>query len=141
MTWAKREAPILEAVLTIEEDDEDRMSSSQVADKVGLPEAEVMRALTALNEADFVTWSQVAGLGFSKLYIRPRLLERGRRAVGQWPVDGFDALVEILDERIRREPAGDERTKLERLRAAVGGMGRDVIVDVVGAWLKSLGGL
>ena len=141
MAWAEREAKVLEAILAIEEDDSDRVVSTDLAKTVGLSEAEVIRAMNALYEADYIAWSNRAGLGATKTYIVPRLLERGRRAVGQWPKDGFDELVAVLDERIRAVPEGPEKSGLERFRDAVLGMGREVVVDVLGAAIKSAGGI
>lgn len=142
MTWADREAKILEAILAVEEADRDRLMTDELATTTGLPEPEAQRGLLALIESGHVSITQKLGGGRGPLIvIMPRLRERGRRAVGQWPKDGFDALVALLDERIRAEPAGDAKTRLERLRDALLGIGRDVVVDVLGAAIKNAGGI
>ena len=137
MTWASRERPILEAILAIEEAGKDRMTSVDLAAAVGLAEAEAIRGINALEEAGYVAWSSRAGVGRSKIYLLPRLLERGRREVGQWPSDGFDALIRLLDERIKAEPEPVEKGRLERFRSAVLDLGRDVLADVLS---RAIGG-
>jgi hypothetical protein len=44
MTWPRRERLILEAVLALEEEGADRLSSESLAERVGLAEEEVIRA-------------------------------------------------------------------------------------------------
>ena len=71
-----------------------------------------------------------------------RLLERGRRAVGQWPPeDHFDAFLEVLNEKIDEAETSAERSKLECVREAALGVGRDVLASVSSAWARQIGGL
>jgi hypothetical protein len=79
--------------------------------------------------------------GGSFVLVAPRLEERGRRAIGQWPADGFDALVAALTQRIADEPEAEARSKLQRLLDAVLGAGRDIATDVIAAAIKHSAGI
>lgn len=140
-TWTTRELPILEAVLKLEEADTKQVRSSDLARMAGLTDAEARRAWAALAEDGYVRSSQMLGGSFNQwVAVYPRLRGKGRRAVKQWPADGYDALLAALDERIAAaEPA--EQSKLVRFRDGLIGMGRDVAVDVLGALFKAGAGL
>lgn len=142
-TWSQREQRVLEAVLAVEEADGDRLVTDRLAESAGLTEPEARHALLALIEDGYVSITQSVGGGGGGpiVAIWPRLRGKGRRAVGQWPADAYDALLTVLQERIDAEPDPAERSKLERLLSAVAGMGRDVLVDVLGATIKHAGGL
>jgi hypothetical protein len=65
--------------------------------------------------------------------------EHGLRAVGAWPDDAellADQLLAVLAERAKDEPEPEKRSKL----AALGGIGRDVVVSVVSTTLARLMG-
>jgi hypothetical protein len=59
-----------------------------LAATVGLPGAETVRAVDALEEAGYIAWSSRGGIRTSKIYSLPRLLERGRREVGHGLLTG-----------------------------------------------------
>ena len=140
MTWAARERPILESLFELEEEGENRVYSGLVAERTGLPEDQVMRGLVALREAGYYRGETLNGFT-QTVIIRPHLTEKGRREIGQWPADSYDALLAALTDRIAREEDATERTKLQRLLDAVTSIGRDVAVDVIGAALKRATGL
>lgn len=50
MTWATREAPILEAILAIEEADRDRVTTGELATTTGLSEPDAQRGLLTLQD-------------------------------------------------------------------------------------------
>lgn len=49
--------------------------------------------LDALMEGGYVQTAKLARSGAYVILAVPRLTERGRRTVGQWPEDGYGALV------------------------------------------------
>ena len=70
------------------------------------------------------------------------MLERGRRAVGQWPrEDQFDAFMAVVEQQIAEAPSEEERTRLEQVRDAALGVGRDVLSSVLSAWARGQIGL
>lgn len=64
-----------------------------------------------------------------------RLTEKGLQQVAGWPSQDSlgmaDRLLWVLEERIEQAPTEDERTRLQRLRDAAVGIGRDVLTDVL----------
>ena len=80
-------------------------------------------ALGALRDAGFIT---DAGIDYP--VVPMEVTERGRRAVGLWPSDEVDLAVfldEAIDEALQDADAG-ERSKLTRLKAAAGDVGKAV---------------
>ena len=70
------------------------------------------------------------------------MTERGFRAVGAWPsADPYDQLMKLLAERIDAEDEPEVKSKLERFRESIQGIGRDVIVGVLTSLAKQGAGL
>jgi hypothetical protein len=63
------------------------------------------------------------------------LTGKARRLLAGWPSDGGEALyarfIASLDELIAKTESPDERTKLERLRADAGDIGKGVLISVL----------
>jgi hypothetical protein len=135
-TWARREAPILEAIAARSDAPLGPQSADVVAD-TGLSELDVSLGLQALEDAAYVTGARMHKNRL-KIYANLRLQERGRRATGQWPADSIDSLVAVLAARIATEPDAETRSRLERLRDAIVGMGRDVAVSVLSEWANGV---
>ena len=71
-----------------------------------------------------------------------RLTQRGRRATGLWPSENtVDALVEVLQQAERATTDPDERGAIRRAWSALGGVSRDVMVDVTAAVIARQSGL
>jgi hypothetical protein len=65
---------------------------------------------------------------------------KGLRACGAWPDDAAllaDRVLAALVERAENEPDPEKQSKVKAALKAVGGMSRDVLVDVLGAAIKS----
>ncbi|HEX6328240.1 MAG TPA: hypothetical protein VFZ72_16865 [Jiangellaceae bacterium] len=76
-----------------------------------------------------------AGPGF---YIGLRLTGQGRRAIGQWPAEGneaVDAFLARIEQAIERSDDDVERSGLRRLLDASRVFARDVSVEVAAAVL------
>ncbi|MDQ3763179.1 MAG: hypothetical protein M3460_16495 [Actinomycetota bacterium] len=70
--------------------------------------------------------------------------ERALRAVGAWPDNAellADRILAVLAEGAEHEPEPEKRSKLQAGLKGVGGMTRDVLVDVLGAALAKSTGL
>lgn len=141
-TWEDRELVLLEAIALAEQDLDEPLVSFALPDRTGLEDLEVQRGLRALFEAGFIGGTE-AGINqrLFDLY-NIRLLERGRRTVGQWPPENqFDAFVEVVNEKIAAADSDEERSKLERIRDTALGVGRDVLTSVLSSWARQVGGL
>ncbi len=135
--WTERDFPLLEAIAAIEAAGAKSVSTHELASRLGIERQAVWQGLQALADAEYITWKQAdGGMGADKILTLPRLRERGLQATGQWPADGYAALLAELDIRIHQEEDVDKRSRLERLRDGVVGVGRDVAADVVAAVIK-----
>ena len=130
-TWNEREVPILEAVYAIEEQGNGAQSRG-LAEITGLELGVAMRAVAALVESQHLAGSDVPSMAdrFPD-YINLRLLERGRRAIGQWPPGPGDAFLVALNRLIAAETDPDERSRLTRLRDAAVDVGKQVLAGAV----------
>jgi DNA-binding MarR family transcriptional regulator len=134
--WYRRDLRILERVALAEVAGAEEVTTWDLAAELGLDQHDVTLGLQALKEADFVHWNAMPRYGRDMYKLLwPRLKERGRRTLRKWPVDGYDALLAILEERIEAEREPDERSKLMRLLTALRGMSRDVAVEVIAAMI------
>jgi hypothetical protein len=77
----------------------------------------------ALLEAGFLTGTNASGGTEYDYFIRLRLTEKGRRAVGQWPPGAVEAFLAELDRHIVREHDPDKKSKLQRWRDAAADAG------------------
>lgn len=139
--WANRDLPVLLAAARLLEDTDDAPGFGEIAATTGLDEADVVRALTAL---DGVYLRAIRSDTFSGLddFDVEALTERGRRAVGLWPTgDGPDALVSALQQAAEATSDEEEKKLLRRAGGAVASISRDVMSDVLAAVIKAQTGL
>lgn len=140
--WTDRNYPILQAFAEVEAAGKDRVGSDSIANTVGRDARDTWVGLQSLREAGYIAWSSQANpLGGVRVLVGPRVLERGRRELQQWPADGYAAFVAILEARIEAATDPEERSSLERLKSAVGGISRDVVTDLISAVLRDVTGL
>ncbi len=131
---------LLEAIA----DAEDRgveARADELGEPTGLALDDVQRGLQALYDADYI--EGIVATGQDEIFdlLNIRLLERGRRAVGQWPAeDQYAALMQVLERQIAASGDPAERTKLERLRDAAIGLGEGMVATILNAWARSLAG-
>jgi DNA-binding PadR family transcriptional regulator len=89
------------------------------------------RVLVELKEKGYISGTQTGGGGFVLI----QLQEKGLQEVAGWPTrpgeDTYAQLLAALSERIEQSDSPEERTKLERFRDALAGVGRDVLTDVL----------
>lgn len=139
LTWEHRERPILEAILSLEEAGTHRDANVELlAEMTGLEPAVVGRALQSLSDARFVEAIDSSTFGSTyPEYMAPRLLERGRRDVGQWPPDVAEAFTQRLDTLISAETDPAEKGRLQRLKEAAGEVSKGVVSGAIvaaGQW-------
>ena len=139
--WAIREQVILDAVANLSEQFDP--SSEAVKEATGLPDREFAVGLRSLYEAEYLTGLKAWGLGElpGSVLLEIRLLERGLIATGVWPGDAYDELVARLTEAIEKESNPEQRSRLQRLLAAVGDVGKGVATSVLTDVIKRTAGL
>jgi hypothetical protein len=141
-TWEDREEPILLAVWRYDEQGETEIGLAEIAEAAGLDPQLTRRVARALVEEGYMDGASVSLLGGGYELRAPRLRERGRVAIGQWPTqDGYEALLQAVDERIAATSDPAEKTRLERFRAAAGDVGKNVVGALLTAALRGYAGL
>lgn len=132
-TWEARDLVVLElAVRHFDDPDASGLDIPAIATRTGLSESDVKRALKALSEA---SPALVVGIPIAEASYPPYLTgvtERARRLVGAWPSPDLltDRLVTALQSAAETEPDEEKKAVLKRMAALVGGVGRDVFVNV-----------
>ena len=94
--------------------------------------------LRSVKEADYITWTQEGPtMGGTVRLTKPRLAQRGRVLLGQWPDDAYDALVTELEARIAATEDHGEKGRLRGILEGVVGAGREFTVDVLAKAITS----
>jgi hypothetical protein len=140
-TWTTREQPILEAIFAGEEAGKPLNVNGVVA-TVSLPRGKVENALRSLRDAGFINALDASDHdGFDLMEIR--LLERGRRAVGQWPSEDrtFETFLSVLKDQAASESDPERRSRIQRFLEAATTVGSDVASGFLTAFLKHMTGL
>jgi DNA-binding MarR family transcriptional regulator len=140
-TWEEREQPILEAIYDAEESGH-QSDLAEIAAATSLDPAIVQRSARDLLDANFINGAHLMMGGGVFEMSNIRLLERGRRAIGQWPSqDPFDNLMHLLEAKIATEKDPEKRSKLERFAGQVGEVGKDIVTGVLTALVRQTAGL
>lgn len=133
-TWTTRELPVLRVIADSCDDPHGRgdLLVKDVVARTGLPEDDVLRALTALASADP---PYIEGVMVSEARYPVRIsdiTERARRAIGAWPSDIsiVDSLIAAFNAVADKEPDAKKRSRLRETAAWLGGAGRDLGVEV-----------
>ncbi|MGA3030617.1 MAG: hypothetical protein ABSE58_07780 [Candidatus Limnocylindrales bacterium] len=140
LTWETVERPLLEAVSRLEGGPRGPNWEDLVTE-TGLRAATVQQALGRLYKAGYIDGIDV----FTQDSVGPEflnisLLEPGLRATGVWPGDPYDAVLAIVARQLEAELDVERKGRLERLRDVLTGVGRDVVTNVLSAWITSAGG-
>ena len=133
-TWERRDLPVLDAVVRHFDEHQDDASLPTAADftePAGLDVVQVHRAIRALSP----TYLQaVQSLSEEPGDIAVSgVTDAARRSVGQWPSPEVwaDRIIRELLDAADREPDEARRTKLRAAADALGGFGRDLLINVV----------
>ncbi|MDQ3954457.1 MAG: hypothetical protein M3285_02785 [Actinomycetota bacterium] len=136
-TWNRLALPILEAVFQLEEDDADGLQTADIAKTAGLELDATRRELRRLYESGLVVGSLLEWTSTPWDMYGIRLSAEARRQIGQWPSESsYEALLDVLQLQIDNATDSDERTRLVRLRAAIGEVGQSVVSTLLAAYLK-----
>jgi hypothetical protein len=132
-TWERRDLPVLDAVVAYYTEHPQgqgvMLRCEQVADLTGLDITEVYQALKRL-EPTYVRL--VEGLAHSPSGCSiAGVTDAARRAVGQWPESLADGIIRGLLDAADREPDQAKRTRLRAAAEALGGFGRDLLINVI----------
>jgi hypothetical protein len=72
-----------------------------------------------------------------------RLTAKALWAIGEWPskADPVQALIEALNRAIESTSNEEEKSKLETMKGAVGGITKDTITNVLSAAIVAMSGI
>jgi hypothetical protein len=139
--WYSRDLLVLrEVARAFAADPQATPEAEDIAETLGLDEDLVGLIGESLKDAGYVDGISTASDG---IIIFTKITPVGRREVGLWPSPeaAADRLLAALDEAIERAPEGEQRTRLQQARGALGKLTRDVLVGVAsGAITGGLGG-
>ena len=141
-TWEMRELVILRAIQRAQEEGADANAAAKAA--VDLSPEVYRETVASLADGRYIVATIQRAWGGGVVVARvERLTPEGRRAVGQWPseTDAAALLVALLEERADAEPDPEKRGRIRQAAAAVGGVGRDVVAEVLARLVERQAGL
>jgi hypothetical protein len=118
-------------------------SLDDISEATGLSHVEIEVELERLIDAGFINGEIHRTMaGDSRGHWRLKgvmLLERGSRVVGQWPSDDpYDALLELIDQRILDDSLDDDtKGRLRRLRGTLVDVGKGAAGGVLAALIRT----
>lgn len=144
LTWDDREQRLLETIADAEAAGVNRIDTADVAE--ALPElrrAQVELGLRNLLEAAYITGTDVTDADSEVCDLMEiRLIERGYRAVRQWPSeDAAATLLSIIDARIDATTDPEESSRLQRLRDALRSTGTATAQQLLVAFIRHMAGV
>lgn len=132
-TWADRDLPVLNAAAALLEGSY-MVTVSDIAERTGLEQPDVARALEALHPSH-VDFRRTETGGDPTFWYVLKITPEGRRAAGQWPTaEGLiDRLVKALREAASGEQDPQRQQQLNQAADLLAGDVRDVAVQAAAA--------
>jgi hypothetical protein len=129
-TWAERDLPVLDAIVTALED-EFRVSAAQIGAATGIPDDDVVRAFYALQWEYTGEVQTSLGGRPAATYVKGVTAE-ARRAVGQWPTAEslIEQLVVGMTQAAERESDPEQKRRLLAVARELGGAAKAIAVNV-----------
>lgn len=132
--WASRDHPVLLAAAQLLDEVRTPITSNAVAARAGIEQEAAVRALLHLGDEHLEIRDSSTYDG-ADCYVLGITAE-GLRASGQWPTAeaAVERLLAALDAQIDGAPEGSPRaSRLRAFRAGVAEVGKDLLVEVMGA--------
>ena len=142
-TWYERDLPVLSAIVTFfEERSGEFPQVFDIADATGMDAETVFRSCRALD-GEYIDLRMVMAGDDPTPHSIHSVTAEARRAVGQWPsADAWaDRIVRGLDDAADKEPDEAKKSKLRAAAEAMGGFGREVLVEVLAGGINKASGL
>jgi hypothetical protein len=143
-TWTSRELPILQALLHRFDAGEQIVDLETIRAELDMRGPQLLAASTALRDADppYIElelssgWTENSAGG-----VVTRVYERTRRELGSWPSPEamLNQLVVALEDASESEAEPERKGRLRAAAETLGGMARDLAVDVMAARLGRIG--
>ena len=135
-TWASRDLPVLDAIVTALEEDF-RVSAAQIAAATGLPADEVVKAFYALQWT-YTGQVQARMGGGPNAFFIDEVTGAARREVGQWPTaEGLiEQLAAAMTDAAERESDPEQKSRLTTVARELGGAGKAIAINVASVFLE-----
>lgn len=132
-TWAARDVPVLDAVVALLEQSY-MVTVSDIAGRTGIDQAEVARALDAMDPT-YVDFRKTETGGDPTFWYVHKVTPEARRAVGQWPTAEslIDRLAQAFVEAAGREEDFERQYQLRQAAELLSDKVRDVAVRAAAA--------
>jgi hypothetical protein len=143
-TWASRELPVLNAVVTLlDRPDAFMVRVIDIAEHTGLKPTTVAKALDALEGPYVGEFTKGLTGGVPDTWYVAQVTASARQAVGQWPTaeNVLAQLVDGLNDAAERERDPERKNRLRAIAGGLGGSVRDVAVDIVARIIEHRTGL
>jgi hypothetical protein len=140
--WNDRSLPILRELVICDDTDE-QLDLKATGEELSCTANQIGNEIERLQRAGYIDAEIYRAMSDDAVAVTgTRVLERGLRELDLWPSnEPYDALIEVIDERLRDLPeASEETTKLKALRAAVVDVGKGAATGVLVALAKHAGG-
>ena len=141
--WHARDFPVLLETARLLDSGHSRVRASEAADgeRISIEAAEL--AFAALSPTYLEVFEAEGRLSQARGdLIAVGVTERGRRAVGLWPSgESTDALVDALRQAEEVTDDPEEKTLIRRAAGALGSVSREVMADVIAAFVRQQAGL
>jgi hypothetical protein len=134
-TWEDRDLPVLRAIVELSDEGEEHIDPEQIGERLGVDVDRVKLALFALaaEQPSFFSYSDLTTYGGRDIGFINTPTGHARRTVGAWPKpeDRVDQLVQALRVAAEKEPDAEEKGALRKAASYAGGVGRDLMVDIM----------
>jgi hypothetical protein len=139
-TWSSRELPILRSLLRRFDAGEPMVDHETIRAELEMPGPQMRAAVTALHDAEppYIEVMLAGGWGDWRAGgAVSRVYERTRRELGSWPSAPalVDRLAAAIAEAADQEQEPERKSRLRATADTLGGMARDLAVDVLAARL------
>ena len=127
--------PVLRAIVELSDEGEWDLEPEEIAERIGMDVDTVKVALFALagEEPPLFKYHDRTTLGGPDIGHINSPTGHARRTVGTWPKpeDRVDQLVKALQTAADKEPDAEEKGALRKAASYAGGVGRDLMVDIM----------
>jgi hypothetical protein len=132
-TWFSRDLPILDAVVTLLEAGNFRVTVSEIAQATGFAPDAVARSLTAMEHTYVGEFHQFLTGGDPSSWYVMHVTPEARQAVGQWPTpeNVVDRLAQAFSDAAEQERDPERKGKLRSIAGFLTDTGKDFAAEIV----------
>lgn len=138
-TWAKRDLPVLDAVVELfDECPGNWLLGQQVVERTGMDRKDVERAVSALSPDYVILGQQMAADGDIGTQVLESVTAEARRVVGQWPTGKrlVEQLAAGIAQAAERETDPEQKSRLRAIASGLVGVAKTIAVNVASEMIE-----